>query len=97
MFIKPDGRPYFYDLKGKPKIPFHWTQSSIHYSSWPRSTMTLQDKEVFHILDQLSNRLPTQKFMTLYESSQRWADLAGMFHFNILIFFLHVYHVLNFL
>ena len=40
FFVKPDGKPDFYDSKGKPKSPFHWTQSFTHYSSWSRSSMT---------------------------------------------------------
>jgi len=45
--------------------------------------MTLQDKEIFFVLDQLPNKLPTRKFVSLFESSKKWTNLTSMLHFDI--------------
>jgi len=79
--VESDDKPFLYDAEGKTKFLFHWTQTPTRYVSWPRSSMSSQDKEIFCVLDQLSNRLSTWELVALYDSSKRWTNLSGMWNF----------------
>jgi len=77
-FVEPDGRPYFYDSKGKTKFPFQWIQNLTKITTWPRSSRTPWDKEALFVFYQLPYKLPTRELVALYGSSRKWANFTGM-------------------
>jgi len=55
--ISPVGEHYFFN-GDTPKFPLYWTRNLVGYLSWPRSSVTEDDKKMFDILDQFPWQLP---------------------------------------
>jgi len=78
IFVGPDDREYFYNAEGGTKFPFHWTQNPTALTTSPRTALSVLDKAVMVVFDQLPHKLPTREIIALYASSDPWADFIGM-------------------
>jgi len=68
-----------YFLNGNtPKFPLYCTQDSIRYHSWPKLSITEDDKKMFDILDKCAQWLPIRKVLNIFLSSQHWVDLKDI-------------------
>ena len=77
IFVEPDGWDFFYNAEGQTKFPFHWTENLTQLNNWLRSSMSLLDKSILVVFDQLPYKLPTRELIVLHGSSKKWADFNG--------------------
>jgi len=77
IFVEPDSREYFYNADVT-KFPFHWTQNPTVLNTSSRTALSALDKAIMVVFDQLPHKLPTREIISLYASSDPWADFIGM-------------------
>jgi len=78
VFVEPDDREYFYQAEGGTRFPFHWTPNPTTLTTSSRMAVSVLDKAVMAIFDQLPHKLPTREIISLYASSDLWAEFIGM-------------------
>jgi len=71
------GHRFFFD-NGEPKFSFYWTWDLVWYQSWRISSMSVDDLEVFRVLDQIVEEVD-RKIVTIYMSPHHWVDLTSMY------------------
>ena len=83
VFVEPDGREHFYLAEGGTKFPFHWTQNPTTLNMNTRTAVSAMGKAEMAVFDQLPHKLPTREIISLYTSSDPWADFVGMLLYNL--------------
>jgi len=61
-----------------------WTRKSQKFKEWSRPTVGSEELEILSLFDQLPMELPTQKLITVYTKTSRWAAFKGMLVFSSL-------------
>jgi len=79
VIIRSAGAEYFYCDDGTPKFPFYWTNSPTTYRTWPRESLTPEDRHTLSYLDQLPKKLSSKKIIGVFRSSHPRDELFGMY------------------